>query len=330
MQLIERYLAEVGENLPRKNRGDILAEIRSNLEDALESRSQAAGREADEEMVVDVLKAYGKPEKVAQGYQEPRYLIGPRLYPIFWLVVRIVLSVLVILSAVRFGIALASEPAVDLAVKTIADLGAGCLSALGNIVFIFAILELTLPKWKEKDDEDWDPRTLKAVEIDGRINVAGSIVEIVLGLVALLVFNFYPNLLVIAYTRDGAWITTPLFTEAFFRYVPFMSIIWIAEIIKNILLLRQRVFSPGLRWYAIGVSIASLVLIGMIISGPAIINVQSFNIRDVQTMQTLSTLMDSIVRGALVIALVVEAIELITTIVKMFRKDDGPIFEKRA
>ena len=35
MKLIDRYIAEVGRHLPRKQRADIEAEIRSTLEDIL-------------------------------------------------------------------------------------------------------------------------------------------------------------------------------------------------------------------------------------------------------------------------------------------------------
>ena len=40
MNIIDRYLHEVGRFLPRKNREDILAEIRSHLSDTLEERVQ--------------------------------------------------------------------------------------------------------------------------------------------------------------------------------------------------------------------------------------------------------------------------------------------------
>ena len=43
MNLIDKYIAEVGKYLPRKSRADIEAEIRSTLEDMLEERTQASG-----------------------------------------------------------------------------------------------------------------------------------------------------------------------------------------------------------------------------------------------------------------------------------------------
>ena len=61
MELIDRYISEVGKDLPRRTRLDIEAEILSALEDMLRERSQKTGRPVDEEMVVEILKEYGAP-----------------------------------------------------------------------------------------------------------------------------------------------------------------------------------------------------------------------------------------------------------------------------
>ncbi len=107
--LIDDYVSEVGRRLPRKTHTDIEAEIRSILQDMLEERSQKNGKPVDEEMTLGVLKEYGAPEKVAATYLGDRYLIGPRLYPIFMLVLRIVLIVTGILALIGLGIALSSN-----------------------------------------------------------------------------------------------------------------------------------------------------------------------------------------------------------------------------
>ena len=62
----------------------------------LEDRSRKAGRPVDEAMTLELLKEYGPPDKVAATYDPHPYLIGPRLYPFFIRVLKIVLSVLTI------------------------------------------------------------------------------------------------------------------------------------------------------------------------------------------------------------------------------------------
>jgi hypothetical protein len=71
MNLIDRYITEVGKHLPRKNRADIEAEIRSTLEDMLEERTQGEGP-ADEAAIMNLLKEYGSPREVAATYKTHR------------------------------------------------------------------------------------------------------------------------------------------------------------------------------------------------------------------------------------------------------------------
>src|SRR5664280_1224508 len=155
--LIDNYVSEIGRRLPEKTHGDIEAEIRSILQDMLDERSQKTGKPVDEEMILEVLKAYGAPEKVADTYQGERYLIGPRLYPIFLLVLRIVLIVVGVLAVIGLGIAayqttLTAVNALDTIFKAIGNFIASAFTALGSIVIIFAFIEWALYREGTKVD----------------------------------------------------------------------------------------------------------------------------------------------------------------------------------
>jgi hypothetical protein len=146
MNLLDKYVAEVGKHLPRKNRTDIEAEIRSTLEDMLEERSQ--GQAVGDEMVKSLLKEYGSPKKVASTYKPKQYLIGPRMFPIFELVTKIVLTVLFVISLFGLGIGLAKTGLSGADVLSevggwAAGLFSGLTAALGNIVLVFVIIERT-------------------------------------------------------------------------------------------------------------------------------------------------------------------------------------------
>src|SRR5512145_615288 len=141
MNLIDKYIAEVGKHLPRRQRADIQAEIRSTLEDMLEERKQAQGG-ADDVEIIALLKEYGSPREVADSYVGPRYLIGPRVYPTFELVTRIVLIVLFALALAGLGLSLAKSSLSGTEfLKTIAEsalgLFGGLITAFGNIVLVF-------------------------------------------------------------------------------------------------------------------------------------------------------------------------------------------------
>src|SRR5512135_3638107 len=141
MNIIDRYVAEVGKHLPGKSRADIEAELRSTLEDMLEDRSQKQGRPADETLAIELLKEYGSPGKVAATYHPTQYLIGPRVYPFFLFVARIVFSVLTIVLLINLGVDLGRHAlsGAELA-KAIGNGLLGILSAaiqaFGNMVLV--------------------------------------------------------------------------------------------------------------------------------------------------------------------------------------------------
>ena len=170
MNLIDCYVTEVAKHLPLvKGRKDIEKELRSTLEDMLEDRAQKAGRAADEAMEIELLKEYGSPQKVAATYNPQPYLIGPRMYPFFLMVLKIVITVIVVVLLVLTGIrAVTDTPMmgtdfVNIVGKGLGGILSAAIAAFGNIVLVFAILERVLPDSQidsMKTDEDWDPATL--------------------------------------------------------------------------------------------------------------------------------------------------------------------------
>jgi hypothetical protein len=156
MNLIDRYVNAVADRLPEKMRGDLSKEIHSLIEDTLEDRANQTGKPVtDEEMIVDVLKSFGSPEKMAASYLPTRYLIGPRLLPTFWMVVRIMIGITVLVSFIRLGVNLAGSTytlaqANILMGQAISEPITAAMCVFGNIVLIFAIIELLLPKWQKR------------------------------------------------------------------------------------------------------------------------------------------------------------------------------------
>jgi hypothetical protein len=287
--LIDNYVSEVGRRLPRKTHTDIEAEIRSILQDMLEERSQKTGKPVDEEMTLGVLKEYGAPEKVAATYLGDRYLIGPRLYPIFMLVLRIVLMVTGILAAIGLGIALSQTlghyPAKTI-IKAIADFANSVMIALGNIVLIFAILEWALFRAGAKVDvkglpreKEWDPRALTKVSAPNQVKMGDTIVEIVGCFAAIVIFNFYPQIIgfspslnsLIETGNLSTVIFIPLLSAAFFYYVPYLNLVWAATIILNILLLRMGHWTILTRVFGTGLKIINILIAGAMLAGPTLI-----------------------------------------------------------
>lgn len=75
--LIEAYVQEVTQLLPRKLRNDVALELRGLVRDELHSRAASQGRTLDANIALEGLRAFGKPRDVAARYHEPWIIIPP-------------------------------------------------------------------------------------------------------------------------------------------------------------------------------------------------------------------------------------------------------------
>jgi hypothetical protein len=331
MKLIDRYVAEVGRRLPLvRGRADIEKELRSTLEDMLEDRARKAGRPADEALEIELLREYGAPDKVAATYNPHPYLIGPRMFPFFTMVLKIVLTILTIVLFVTTGIKIGtmSPMAGPEFAKAIGEGLAGIISAaiaaFGNIVLVFAILERFVPasEFKVDEDEKWDPTSLVKEPEPGDVKSWEPILAIVFIFIAICIFNFNPQLIGIYYLNSDGWQVTPLLSEAFFRWLPLLNIVWVAEIILNGMLLRSGKWTNGARLFSIGVKLVQVFIIVMLLMGPSILALTpeamaSGGITDPVAAGQLNQLAHTAIRFALGFAVLGTVVEIIKSLYKM-------------
>jgi hypothetical protein len=334
MNLIERYVEKVGENLPAKSRTDIQAKIRSLIEDALEDRSAADGRAANESMTMEVLKKFGDPAKVAASYLPPRYLVGPRLFPTFILVMKIVTAVVTVIGLIQIGVSLGRTSLLPFEIGPILlqgllNLLSSLLQVFGNIVLIFAILQWVVPEIKTKVVE-WNPMSLNEMEDPQHIKSTEMIAEIAFTLVALLVFNFIPQWQSALFFElsKGSTILLPALTPAFYRWLPWIDIVWVLSIILSTVLLRRGKWDTASRWFSAALGIASMVLLYVLWSGPAIVSLDApgapAELRN--TMITLKPLSEYGIRALLALIFVFEGVDLAKTLYRLlFKRPAMPV-----
>lgn len=75
--VIEAYVADVMRRVPRKERGEIGFELRGLLTEMLAERAQAAGKAADDALVLAMLRDFGTPAQVAARYRPPGIVLIP-------------------------------------------------------------------------------------------------------------------------------------------------------------------------------------------------------------------------------------------------------------
>ena len=328
MNLIDKYIAEVGKHLPRKNRADIEAEIRSTLEDMLEERKQAQGA-VDDAMIIELLKEYGPPRKVAESYAGPRYLIGPRMYPVFELVTRIVLVVLLAVSLAGLGISLSrSELAGTEFLRTIGDsaggLITGLITAFGNIVLVFAILERVLPaKELDKELDDWNPAELAKEPDPDRVKFGEQIFEMFFLVLFLIIFNLYPGVIGLGFFNDNEWVfISPILTEAFFSYLPWINILFLLQIVFNVYLLRQGWWNTGLRIANGLLELGSIALVVAMLRGPDLVALSTKQLAGTpleESAQVLVTIGNLIPTLVLSIVIIISSIEVAQTVYRLLK-----------
>jgi len=102
MEILDGYLSAVKRCLPRKQRTDIVAELREDLLSQLEARQEELGRPLTDAEQYGVLMQHGDPMIVARRYWPNRRslsvgweLIGPELFPAYLFVLGLNLAITV-------------------------------------------------------------------------------------------------------------------------------------------------------------------------------------------------------------------------------------------
>jgi hypothetical protein len=337
MKLIDRYVAEVGKRLPLvKGRKDIEKELRSTLEDMLEDRAQKSGGAANEAMEIELLKEYGSPQQVAETYNPTPYLIGPRMFPTFILVLKIVIGAVTLAMTIVAAIQIMSLSPITFK-EVFKVIGEGLLNiltasvgAFGNVALVFALIERFAPSADIKlgEDEIWEPETLMKEPEPEEFKSWEPILAIVFTFIAISIFNFNPEWLSISYNNDNMWFigfgdfmgdkkgSIPLLSEAFFRWLPLMNIGWVAEIILNGLLLRTGRWDTPSRLFSMGIKLFQIVILGLLISGPSILALtpealRAGGITDIELIQILDILTRQGIKVILGLAIFGSVVEII-------------------
>lgn len=282
MNLIDRYVHQVGKRLPKKQRTDVETELRSLLLDMVEDRAQTKIDKADEEIIVNVLRDFGSPSQVADSYQpQKNYLIGPELFPIFKLVVTVVVTVLSALALVGISVsAVNSGEFLTTFLKQLTggffDYLQGIISVFANIVIVFAIIERIVPAAdlaREMEDEEgkWDPRSLPTPDNDTDVSRFGAIVGIVFGVIALTWFNVYPNQFGIFYFNEEQVSFLSILAPNFFEtLLPWVNLSIIVGIGVDIFKLWRGKRTRLVRLLEIGKEMLSAFILYLFINNPPV------------------------------------------------------------
>ena len=113
MDLIERYVAAVGCELPSKQAADIETELRDVLLSRVEEQEEGLGRPLTRPELEALLIDFGHPLTVSGRYRRTQHLIGPEIFPFWWAAVKVMLSIVagIYLVLIIIGILTDKTPA---------------------------------------------------------------------------------------------------------------------------------------------------------------------------------------------------------------------------
>jgi hypothetical protein len=260
MNLIDRYIHEVGRHLPRKNREDIQAELQSLLVDTLEDRT--SGEPTEEDMVA-LLEEFGDPKKVAASYYpEGQYLIGPTLYPIFRLVVAIAIAAVLGSQFLSLGIvSFLAEETFNI-LNFLASVTTSIPVIVGSVVIVFAILQ-----WLDVkaviDEKPWKPQDLPEISEVETIKAWEQIVGIVGAAVILGLLTIFPDRIGVFNLAGGEFFANPVISE----YLGWISMILILSITLDSYLLWKKRWQKSTQLIKFGLNIFSIIILFLLVQG---------------------------------------------------------------
>lgn len=319
MNLLDKYILEIGNHLPRRNRPDLQAEIRSTIEDMIDDKVGQTDRSVDDDMIEEVLKEYGSPAKVAAAYHPTRYLIGPQLYPFFLLVTKIVLGVLLAVTLASFLWNYYNNQASPAFIGSLGNFVlqffGGATAALGNIVLVFAILERVLPSTDlDGSKDDWKPSDLLAEPDPELVSKGETIFEILFIILGLALLNLLPELISLVNQNDSNWVYVPALSDTFISYLPWINLLGILSILLDVYLLRQERWQIFTRIAGLMIDFAGIVLAGIMLNGLPLVE---FGVADLASTpvagssDTLVQLVNLTPKIILVILIIVQSIEVV-------------------
>jgi hypothetical protein len=187
-----------------------------------------------------------------------------------------------------------------------------------------------LPKEKE-----WDPRSLAKISPTNQVKMGETIVEIVGAFVAILIFNFYPKIIGFGIFSNGNWyigtgnmLSTPLLSQAFFYFVPYLTVVWVLTILLDIILLRMGHWNVLTRLSFIGLKIINIIIAALMLGGPSLLAITAASltpaIGSAEAARTLVTIPNMFIRIALGLAICLSAVEIIRAISRLATNEIVP------
>jgi hypothetical protein len=332
MELIERYIHAVTEQLPEGMKDDVGKELRGNIEDMLPEQYT-------EDDVKSVLEELGNPWKIAEEYQpKPRYLIGPTLYGKYFTVLKLVVGIVMTVLAAITIIGWVFMPAtvgiiptnyIDMLIELIVSLINGGLQAALWVTLVFVVIERRGSGKSEGlsgKEEVWSVRDLPQLPVQSKkIPRSGTIVSIIGTLLVTAVFYINPQLIgIFSRSHEGEYTIYPLLeTDRLQSYLPIILVLAVVHLVLFIWKYIVQYWNYRIWTMHIILSVLVAILIIVMVNDPALIREGFFadaaQLLEVSLASVLSK-WDTVVRIFVVVIVVITVWDGLDTFLKTRKK----------
>jgi hypothetical protein len=250
------------------------AELRSLLTDSVEERARAEGVSDRGAVAGTVLREFGTPKDVAARYgPEPQYLIGPKLYPVYVVSVKVMLPVLAALVLALIVAGRFQEPgeppSLAMLIRATGKFLWSAAVNLGIMTLVFALVERAMRK-SEAAGAAFDPSSLPAVDDPDRISYFGRIFALYLIAVLALAFNVFPGWVALFVFHGNEGHLYPLLAPEFNRYLPLLNAWWLLAFVLNLVVLRQGRWRRPTRWAEFALELGEALILLLVVTGPPV------------------------------------------------------------
>lgn len=311
MELIERYLHAVCRNLPSRCRKKIEQELRSSIMDELEARTE--GGVPGEKDILEVLSQFGPPESVARKYTgKGIYLIGPELYDLYFLVLKLASVCVLVAVAINFVLNNLNDGFTGTDILGFTwRLASGIFGVIGAITMAFILAERLNPapdSENGKAEAEWDPKSLPEVPRSCEaIKISDVIFGMVFTLLICVILNFYPLLIRNYFQTNDPEVSLLVSLVDLGVIKPFMvyiNILFGLAFLKSLLLLRDYRYRLHTLIMELVIDLGSLVILVLLLLGPTIIEAPAPGLIsiDIAELNRLIDVISGLYRGVLLLS----------------------------
>jgi hypothetical protein len=282
MDQITIYVSEVIRYLPQKSQSEIKKELTTNILDMVDELT--AGGMAEKDAVVTVLSKMGNPRLLADQYLDKRaYLIGPRYYPTYLMIAKIVSGAVALGITVALSVQYlfsADASIIQTIVQWLGSVFMGVIQAVAWVTLIFAGVErfeeigvlknvdVELDDWSVKDLPKSQRNSKKSDRIEGLVGFLFAIIFLILLNTRLELFGAY------IFDQGTLKEIVPIFNlQTASSWIPLVSIAIAFNAVSDGIAMAMRNQTRNTMWFRLVLSLLSFIFFAYVLINGNIFNV---------------------------------------------------------